>query len=228
MTNQITQEHIDYLHAFCKKKDILYIDLRIELVDHLCELIAQRWQQHPQESFKDAFHHVYKSFGIFGFMEIAAQHDKAMTKRYWREIWLFFKKWITPPLIIVTVLISGSIYYLCDTYQFIRLPLVMAIIGIIVASGILSVVQFKRNKRILQEKNMLMGGVHTNFFWVYYIFYTLILQPIWLGNGGTFEHLNQPWLITSVFMFTLLFSRANYLLLERAKVQLEELKMKLA
>jgi hypothetical protein len=225
-SHEITKEHIAYLHAFCKKKDINYVDLRIELVDHLCELIQAEWAKTPNLSFRDAFHKVYKGFGIFGFMDIATQHEKTMQKRYWREIWLFFKKWITPPLIVVTILVSGFVYYLSDAFPYTRLPLVFVIFGLIVSSAILTFVQFKRNKRIMNEKNMLMGGVHTNFFWVYYIFYIIMLQPAWLNN--TTEHLNEPWLLTSAFMITLLFSRANYLLLQKAKEQLEDLKLKLA
>ena len=88
--HDITKKHIDYLHTFCKKKDINYVDLRIELVDHLCELIQVEWEKNPNLGFRDAFHNVYKSFGIFGFMHIAEEHEKTMQKKYWREIWLFF------------------------------------------------------------------------------------------------------------------------------------------
>lgn len=73
---------------------------------------------------------------------------------------------------------------------------------------------------------MLMGGVHTNFFWVYYFVYIVILQPIFLRNE--YDHLDHPWLLAGTFIYVVLFSRANYLLLEKAKDQLEDLKLKLA
>jgi hypothetical protein len=225
-TREITKEQVTYLHEFCKKKDIHYVDLRIELVDHLCELIQAEWEQNPSLSFRDAFHNVYKGFGIFGFMGIAEQHEKTMQKRYWREIWTFFKSWLTPPKVLLTAMLLLGVYFLCDAFAFIRLPLVWTTFSIILISGILSIAQFRRNRHILNEKNMLMGGVHTNFFWVYYIFYLVLLEPIWLRNSH--ENLEQPWLLAGTFVFIALFSRANYLLLEKARDQLEGLKLKLA
>lgn len=222
----ITKEQIDYLHAFCKKKDVIYVDLRIELVDHLCAMIQAEWAKNPQLSFRDAFHKVYKSFGIFGFMEIAEQHEKAVQKRYWKEIWLFFKKWITPPRVLLTVTVSALIYFLLHSFTFLALPMVIATASIYVASMGYHTFQYFRNKKILNEQNILMGGARQGFWWFFYFLYTFTLQPLTIY--GHVNIIKAPGLITALFMICVLFARANYLLMERAKGQLEELKLKLA
>ncbi len=224
-THKITKEHIAYLHKFCKKKDVIYVDLRIELVDHLCELIQSEWEKNPQLSFRDAFHKVYKSFGIFGFMDIAAQHEKAVQKRYWKEIWLFFKKWITPPRILLTLTIALLVFFLLDNFVELRAPFMIGTGLIYVSSMGYNLFQFMRNKRILNEQNILMGGSRQGFGWLFYFLYLFILQPLTLH--GNLDIIETPWLVTALFMLCILFARANYLLMERARTQLEDLKLKL-
>ena len=222
----ITNEHIAYLHEFCKKKDVIYVDLRIELVDHLCELIQAEWEKNPRLSFRDAFHKVYKGFGIFGFMDIANQHEKSVQKKYWREIWLFFKKWITPPRVLLTITVSILLFYLLESIAFLRVPFMIGTGLIYFTSMGVNLYQFFRNKKVLNEQNMLMGGSRQGIGLFIYFFWFFILQPLTLH--GEIVIAETPWLITALFMVCVLFTRANYLLMEKAKVQLEELKLKLA
>ena len=77
---KLSDVELKYIDSFCKKKDIQYIDLRIELVDHLAELVLDYQDKHPNCSFRDAFHGVYKSFGIFGFLDIVKEHENQMLK----------------------------------------------------------------------------------------------------------------------------------------------------
>ena len=93
------------------------MDLRIELVDHLTELVLVQQSKNPRLSFKDAFFAVYKSFGIFGFIDIAAKHENQMQKRYWLEIWDYFKTWFTPPKVFLTATISVGLYFLFDAFE---------------------------------------------------------------------------------------------------------------
>ena len=223
---EITKEHVAYLHEFCKKKDIRYVDLRIELVDHLCEMVKVEWQKNPHLSFRDAFHNVYRSYGIFGFNDVASEHEKTVQKRYWRELWLFFKKWITPPRVVLTIAVTLVVYFLLDFFPLLRKPLAIATALIYISSMVVHVVQFFQNKRILKEENILMGGSRQGFGWFFYFVYLFFLQP--LTVHGNVVIIDTPWLITTLFMLVVLFSRANYLIMHQAKIQLEELKLKLA
>lgn len=222
---KIGPEELAYLHAYCKKKDIIYIDLRIELVDHLAELIQARWAEHPSEDFRTAFHNVYKSFGIFGFMEIAEQHQTSMQKRYWRGIWAFFRSWLTPPKVLATGSVFGLLYLIAVSIPHANIVLVLLAAAIYVTSIGLSFWQFKRNKKILNgEQNMLMGGGRLGVGqFGYYLWISLFqLQP-----AREFL-IDQPWFVASFFVAIVLFTAANYGLLNKAKEQLEALKLKLS
>lgn len=225
-TQHITKEHIDYLHEFCKKKDIRYVDLRIELVDHLCELVQEQWTKTPELNFYQAFDNVYKGFGIFGLMEIANAHENAMSKRYWQEVGLFFKRWITPPRFFLTTTVAALVFLLLDNVAQARAPLAIATLLVYLCSAVYNALQFFRNRKILKEENMLMGGFRRYVFLFVYFIWIFILQPITLHGNVTI--INVPWLLTTLFMICILFARANYLLLEKSKSQLEELKLKLA
>lgn len=222
----ITKEETDWLHEFCKKKDIRYIDLRIELVDHLCEMVQQRWETHPNEDFKTAFHAVYKSFGIFGFMQIAEEHEKTMNKRYWREIWNYFKSWLTPPKVALTALLFVLLYLIASSSDNTRYYMWLSIVGIYIVSLSVSIWQYFRNLKILnREQNLFMGGTRTWLFWIGYIMFQVFFNT---GAGSRNFFISNPWPVTFALLFVLLFSAANYQILEKAKQKLLDLKVKLA
>lgn len=223
----ISKRQVEYLHDFTKKKDIIYVDLRIELVDHLCGLIEERWELHPKEDFITAFKAVYKSFGIFGFSDIASKHHSQMSKRYWREMGNFFLKCITPPRVILTTLLFVSLFFLLKTYPIMGLP-ILTIMGLIfVASAIVTTFQFRKNKKILNgEKNILMGGAHQGAIWVFYLLSQILINTTSSGTNVSVIHQNT-WLLSTLFVLTLIFVLGNHFLMQRAKGQLLELKRKM-
>jgi hypothetical protein len=223
---KIGPKELAYLHSYCKKKDIVYIDLRIELVDHLAELIQARWAEHPNEDFKTAFHNVYKSFGIFGFLTIAEQHQAAMQKRYWRGIWQFFKGWLTPPKVLATASVFSLLYLLVSRVDGANNAVMIAAGLVFITSIFLTVWQYQSNKNILhREKNMLMGGSKQGLFWFGYLMWLITFNS---GPTAREHMIELPWFTAAFFITICLFTAANYGLLKKAKKELLLLKEKLA
>ena len=108
---QIQAEELEYIFNFCKKKDIYYVDLRMELVDHLTSRVEAIWEKEPNLSFQEAFHKVYKSFGIFGLSTLAEEHGKIVSKKYWSLIKQEFKLWLKPPQVFATLLFLVLTYF---------------------------------------------------------------------------------------------------------------------
>jgi hypothetical protein len=218
----ITEEEVAWLHVFCKKKDIKYIDLRIELVDHLCALVEARWATHPQEDFKTAFYAVYKGFGIFGFMQIAEEHEKTMNKRYWREIWSYFKSWITPPKVVLTALLFSLIYLVASLSNDSRFMLWIGSLVIYIFSLGISIWQYRRNLKILNgEQNLYMAGPRTYLVWFGYFIFQLFFNT---GPRTRELFMSNPWPVAIALLLLLLFCAANYQTLEKAKNKLLDLK----
>ncbi len=230
---QLTAEELKYIDGFCKKKDVCYIDLRIELVDHLAEMVLAYQEKHPNTSFHDAFHGVYKSFGIFGFMDIAAQHENQMRKRYWREIWQYTKSCITPPRVLLTLSASVGIYYLADALEATRMPLFFLGLALFLLSITLTIKQFLNNKKALgDEQTVLMAGASRGggFTIFSYLLLYIPLQGFWVNPGQTnnLELITHPIYLSIFLVATSIFGLANYYLQEKAKEQLQEIKAKMA
>ena len=61
--------------------------------------IEQQWADHPQLTFDQAKDREFKKFGVFGFMEVLEQRQKAMSKKYSLIVWQHFKDYMKVPKI---------------------------------------------------------------------------------------------------------------------------------
>ena len=102
---KVLDKHITELYKFTREHFVEYYDVQTELVDHLANDIEEIWRTNPQLTFKEARTASFKKFGVFGFMEVVEEKQKAMNKRYLKILWRFVKEWFTLPKIIITGLI---------------------------------------------------------------------------------------------------------------------------
>ncbi len=101
----ISDNNITELYKFTREHFVVHYDVQTELVDHLANDIEQIWETEPSLSFTDARGRSFKKFGVFGFMTVVEQKQKAMSKRYWKILWRFVKGWFSLPKIIITSLV---------------------------------------------------------------------------------------------------------------------------
>lgn len=102
---KLTETHIQELYKFTRQHFVYHYDVQTELVDHLANDIEQTWEENSKLSFEQARDTSFKKFGVFGFMDVVEQKQKAMNKRYGKILWRFVKEWFTLPKIITTSLI---------------------------------------------------------------------------------------------------------------------------
>ncbi|MFN0728417.1 hypothetical protein [Polaribacter gochangensis] len=102
---KITETQIEELYKFTREHFVYHYDVQTELVDHLANDIEQIWEAQPKLTFREARDISFKKFGVFGFMDVVEQKQKAMNKRYWKILLRFVKEWFTLPKIILTSLI---------------------------------------------------------------------------------------------------------------------------
>ena len=107
---KITATQITELYAFTRQHFVEHYDVQTELVDHLANDIEHLWKAHPALSFQEARTMSFKKFGVFGFMDVVEERQKALSKRYWRIIWRFAKDWFELPKIIGTAMICFLFY----------------------------------------------------------------------------------------------------------------------
>jgi len=102
---KLTPEQIQELYKFTRQHYVYHYDVQTELVDHLANDIEQIWEEQPNLSFGRARDISFKKFGVFGFMDVIEEKQKAMNKRYRKILLRFVKEWFVLPKIILTGLI---------------------------------------------------------------------------------------------------------------------------
>jgi hypothetical protein len=101
---KLTPAQIDQLYTFTKQHYVEYYDLQTELVDHLANAIELEWETNPSLSFETLLNKEFKKFGVFGFMDVVEEKQKAMNKKHNNWVWNHFKAFFKLPKIIGTLL----------------------------------------------------------------------------------------------------------------------------
>jgi len=100
---KLSFDQIQQLYTFTQQHYVEYYDLQTELVDHLANSIEEQWKENSHRSFEEALQIEFKKFGIFGFMDVVEQRQKAMNKKYNKLVWQHFKAFFRLPQIIGTL-----------------------------------------------------------------------------------------------------------------------------
>lgn len=108
----LTDEQVQELYAYCKRKSINYYDIQVEIVDHMANAIEQKLSLNPELSFKEALEEVHFSFGSFGLKEIVQSKTEAMRKHYNKTHRRLFWCYFTPPKLSLTALIFFTVILL--------------------------------------------------------------------------------------------------------------------
>jgi hypothetical protein len=197
---QLSEEQIQHLFLFTKKKLVHWYDLQVELVDHLASRIEEEMNADAGLEFETALERVYKEFGIFGFAKIvqekSAQLQRAAGKMWWQEIRAFF----TWPKAILLGLIIASLFQLSRWFD--SNILMISFLVVYVLASIASYVYLYRTSR-LRRKLLLLQVTPTHVSTVVFIYQSYII----FGNAGF-----------TPFMFCLLASLG--ILVELASFQL--------
>jgi len=113
---KLTPAQIDQLYTFTKQHYVEYYDLQTELVDHLANAIELEWESNPTLSFETLLNKEFKKFGVFGFMDVVEEKQKAMNKIYGKLVWGHFKTFFKLPQIIGTFLSIFIIFQLLKSF----------------------------------------------------------------------------------------------------------------
>jgi hypothetical protein len=171
-----TQEELQYIFDFCKKWDVVYVDLRLELVDHIASQISEIWEQSPEVPFKEAFHRVYKSFGIFGLLNIVETHRKIMYRKYWQELKSGLIKWVTPPKILLVLLMFFCCYSIISWAPSLAIWFYAAMWMALILAAVFLIIRARKLSKVINREQTMLIATPKAFFWLIYIFYFIPMQ----------------------------------------------------
>lgn len=115
---KVSAEEIQRLYQFTQQHYVEYYDVQTELVDHLANAIEEKWEENPELDFEQSLQQEFKKFGVFGFMNVVEERQKAMQKRYINLLWGEAKEFLKMPKVLLTILSLFVLIELLSTSQF--------------------------------------------------------------------------------------------------------------
>ncbi|MBW0176387.1 hypothetical protein [Sediminibacterium sp.] len=169
----LSDEQIQELYAYCKRKSISYYDIQVEIVDHMANAIEEKMQTNESLTFKQALELVHFSFGNLGLREIVEAKTTTMRKKYRKMRKRLFYTYFTFPKILLAIMILLSVI---TVDRFLSEPYLIAniiLIGLIAAIQFLRVERDKSKLRRTQHEKLLMTDPQFFDFSFYYLVFIL-------------------------------------------------------
>jgi len=108
----LSKEEIQKLFEFTRKKYVRYIDVQVELVDHLASAIEELRTQDSDLSFESTLQKVYAKFPITGFNDLIQEKTKALNYFWFKKLKTYLITFLTWPKILWFILAFTGFYTL--------------------------------------------------------------------------------------------------------------------
>lgn len=86
----LTKEQLEHIRSFIQQRGFDYIDVQLEILDHVASSVEDKMDENPLLSFDDAVSETHQSFGIMGFSAFADGVTNSIRAKYNRLFWRFF------------------------------------------------------------------------------------------------------------------------------------------
>ena len=115
---KVSESQLEVLKAFTIKHYVEWVDLQMELVDHLANGIETQWAENPSLTFEECLEKEFKKFGIFGFMDVVENRRNALEKKYLKLISMHFRTFFSLPKIISTFFLVFLVFQIIKNQLF--------------------------------------------------------------------------------------------------------------
>jgi hypothetical protein len=195
MQTKVTKSDYQELMNFCKKKGVDFIDLRLEVADHLANAIEDLWKVKPELSFNQALDVEYKKFGIYGFTDVIEDHSNQMVKSYTRKLWQGIQALLTIRNSVFILLVGLFMYQMMESFEWARNAMVVVIYIVILAGPTLITLRFFQNKYVFKgEKVMLLSTPIQFLVWVNW-------GLVYMFDLFSFSRINEPYFAIQLTLF---------------------------
>ncbi|WP_113639138.1 hypothetical protein [Nubsella zeaxanthinifaciens] len=141
---QLDKTQIDYIKNYILKKGIRYVDVQMEILDHVASAVEEKMGLNESLTLDQALKEVHQSFGIFGFSSLEDAIVNGMNKKYNSIFWANFKSFFDFKYLTL-LLLTGILFYKVinfvgnsDVVLAITLILILALTGFVIISNLLN------------------------------------------------------------------------------------------
>lgn len=163
----LSQEEIQKLFEFTRKKYVRYIDVQVELVDHLASSIEQLQEENPQLDFDQALAKVYSRFPITGFDKLINEKTKTLYFSWLRKLKDYIVDFMTWPKILWFALLFMILFVLSSTVYS------STFYRVIIAISVLAMV-FEMAENLIFGKEKISKYLSLSTYFGFNFFFTLI------------------------------------------------------
>ncbi|RZJ49811.1 MAG: hypothetical protein EOO44_17625 [Flavobacterium sp.] len=191
---RLTKDQIAEIKSFINKKGIKYIDVQMEILDHVASSVEDKMADHL--TFDQALRETHTSFGVFGFSSVEDGISSALRKKYSGVFWSQFISFFGIKYIAL-VLLAGALFYkiqiLIGDYHhsmMIIVPIFLCVVGF----AVLFRINFKKYKEFLVYR---ISVSYLGFLGSFLLFLNVIINS---GSNATFLGLNLTCLLASIIL----------------------------
>lgn len=163
MKRKINISEFEVILQFCKKKGVDFVDLRVEVADHLAQSVEHLWQKEPELSLHQALMNTFKSFGVYGFTDVMADHQKQMTRSYIHKMWKGLQSLVTFRNLGILMVGSLFVFQMMQNFERAREVITVLTYILLLAAPTLMTYRFFRSKRVFKNDNVLLLSTPIQF-----------------------------------------------------------------
>lgn len=191
----LSHEEIQKLFDFTRKKYVRYIDVQVELVDHLASSIEELRSNDPSISFESALQKVYARFPITGFNNLIQEKAKALNAFWWRKLKNYIIDFMTWPKILWFALIFMALFVLSTMVNSNIFFRVIALLSIVIM--LFEVAENFLFKKINITKFLSLSTFFGFNFFITIVPFQLIIQSL---TSGDFMLVGNTQIFVCVFL----------------------------
>ena len=195
----LTNEQIETLFAFTKKKSVQYYDLQVELVDHLASSIEEEMEKDAKLPFDAALQKVYSRFGIFGFAHVVQERERSLIKQGRKLLWTTFKSYFSIPKIAFTILLFVSTYLLAPFLPGLFQRVILA--AILLYMAIVNRIAIKQRRK--EDTKPLLLTLGTTYFIPFSLWQVFILPNVFELNAPPVNSIVFASLVSAIIVLHL-------------------------
>ncbi len=208
---KLTAEQLEEVKTFVRSSDIKYIDVQMELLDHVACKVEDILERNPAQHIADALQQIKTDFGYHGFRDFQESFTKSVMKQNRNYYWEVLKEWFYMPKLLNTILVSVFLFLFFKTLgvKWASLSAAYGIAALALFVGGKTFLRYLKCRRLLRMKHVL--GIPS-----------LSIMYFWVKNLDTFQN-NWYWglafsvLVTMSFLFIYASNQASNQAFERSR-----------
>ncbi|MDB2606419.1 hypothetical protein N9Y48_01435 [Zobellia sp.] len=109
----LTKENIQFIDNYLKNTDIQYIDVRMELLDHVATAVENDMRENNR-----TFYYAFKEYMVFNKKQLEKDYERLRKDLQKKSFGILGRKMITPPFLVLFVVLFGLLYYWGQIFNF--------------------------------------------------------------------------------------------------------------